>query len=174
MSVVWQDLAIARMMWAGGWMMFPLALLGVWVSYLLILRSLELGWVWSWLRGASSKRPNQQRDSEEIMEVEQTRVRMLLMRVPVLTQTLISSAPLMGLLGTVSGMITTFSALADGALYQPTGGIAGGISQALLTTQLGLGIALPALLWERVLLRWSSRLLGRLERSSSHFSPREA
>lgn len=167
MSGGWESHAIVQMMWSGGWMMGPLALAGLWVSYLLLLRSMELGLVWSSFR----KQPLQRKvDGQEMIEalseIEKVRLRMLLMRSPVLTQTLISSAPLMGLLGTVSGMITTFSALADGALYQPTGGIAGGIAQALLTTQLGLGIALPALLWERLLQRWSSWLLRRVESST--------
>lgn len=51
-------------------------------------------------------------------------------------------APLLGLLGTVMGMIDTFDASA--ALSANTGEqVAGGISQALITTQLGLIIALP-------------------------------
>jgi len=56
---------------------------------------------------------------------------------------LITTAPLMGLLGTVMGMLTTFSGLAV------SGGstvdlIAEGISEALITTQTGLIIAIPA------------------------------
>jgi biopolymer transport protein ExbB len=56
----------------------------------------------------------------------------------------IATAPLLGLLGTVTGMLSTFTALSAG-----TGGdqtmdqIAGGISEALITTQTGLMIALP-------------------------------
>jgi biopolymer transport protein ExbB len=55
-------------------------------------------------------------------------------------------APLLGLLGTVSGMIETFRSLEDMALYSQSGGIAGGISQALFTTQLGLAVAIPGLI----------------------------
>lgn len=57
---------------------------------------------------------------------------------------LISAAPLLGLLGTVWGMISTFQVLA-----LKTGGtsglMAGGISQALITTQFGLMVALPGI-----------------------------
>ncbi|MCK6511392.1 MotA/TolQ/ExbB proton channel family protein [Myxococcota bacterium] len=156
----WESNAILRMMWAGGWMMWPLAFVGVWVLYLLLLRSLELWQVWWWMNRWITEKPRSGGEVERKMALVEWR--MTLMRIPVLTQTLISSAPLMGLLGTVSGMITTFEALADGALHQPSGGIAGGIAQALLTTQLGLSIALPALLWQQLLGRWASRLVYRL------------
>lgn len=55
-------------------------------------------------------------------------------------------APLLGLLGTVIGMIETFESLQNAALFSQSGGIAGGISQALITTQLGLVVAIPGLL----------------------------
>lgn len=62
---------------------------------------------------------------------------------------LVMSAPLLGLLGTVSGMIETFDALGQAALFRQSGGIAGGISEALLTTQVGLFIAIPGTLASR-------------------------
>lgn len=58
----------------------------------------------------------------------------------------VSIAPLLGLLGTVAGMIETFESLGDMTLFAQSGGIAGGISQALLTTQMGLAVAIPGLL----------------------------
>lgn len=64
----------------------------------------------------------------------------------VLIKTLVGVAPLLGLLGTVSGMIETFSSLQDMSLFKQDGGIAAGISQALITTQYGLAVAIPALL----------------------------
>lgn len=54
-------------------------------------------------------------------------------------------ATLLGLLGTVTGMIETFDSLGSGALYSRDGGIAAGIAQALFTTQLGLAVAIPGL-----------------------------
>ncbi len=60
-------------------------------------------------------------------------------------------APLLGLLGTVIGMIETFDSLKDAALFTQGGGIAGGISQALITTQMGLVVAIPGLLIGRKL-----------------------
>ena len=62
-----------------------------------------------------------------------------------------SAAPLLGLLGTVGGMIETFRSLVYMSLFTQSGGVAGGISQALITTQLGLLIAIPGLLASRLL-----------------------
>ena len=58
----------------------------------------------------------------------------------------IRAAPLLGLLGTVLGMIQTFSNLAELQGAVDMTGLAGGIWQALLTTAAGLMLALPALL----------------------------
>lgn len=64
----------------------------------------------------------------------------------VLVKIIVIISPLLGLLGTVVGMIETFDSLASMALFTQTGGIAGGISQALFTTQMGLAVAIPGLL----------------------------
>ena len=58
----------------------------------------------------------------------------------------VTAAPLLGLLGTVIGMLTTFGALATGSGGEKTMAlVAGGISEALITTETGLVIALPGL-----------------------------
>lgn len=66
-------------------------------------------------------------------------------------RTIVAVAPLIGLLGTVVGMIETFDSLASAELFSQSGGIAGGISQALFTTQLGLVVAVPGLIIGRIL-----------------------
>jgi biopolymer transport protein ExbB len=63
----------------------------------------------------------------------------------VLIMTIVITAPLLGLLGTVIGMIETFDSLGNMSLFSQSGGIAGGISQALITTQMGLAVAIPGL-----------------------------
>ena len=63
-------------------------------------------------------------------------------RIPFLA-VLITAAPLLGLLGTVAGMLVTFSGMAAGS-DAPIDTISTGISTALVTTQAGLVIAIPA------------------------------
>ncbi len=57
---------------------------------------------------------------------------------------LAGAAPLAGLLGTVSGMLSTFAGLATSSQAQPIDRISVGISEALITTQAGLLMAIPA------------------------------
>ena len=55
------------------------------------------------------------------------------------------TAPMLGLLGTVSGMIKAFSIIAQGGMGDP-GKLAGSIGEALITTATGLVIAIPAMI----------------------------
>jgi biopolymer transport protein ExbB len=55
-------------------------------------------------------------------------------------------APLLGLLGTVLGMIEAFEALSSGSADSPPDLLAAGISEALMTTAAGLSVAIPAYL----------------------------
>lgn len=66
---------------------------------------------------------------------------------------IVGAAPLAGLLGTVIGMIETFNSLGDMSLFSQSGGIAGGISQALFTTQMGLSVAVPGVIAGKLLER---------------------
>jgi biopolymer transport protein ExbB len=61
----------------------------------------------------------------------------------------VSASPLLGLLGTVTGMLATFGALATGAGGDKTMEmVAGGISEALITTETGLVLALSGLIFQ--------------------------
>lgn len=61
----------------------------------------------------------------------------------------VGAAPLVGLLGTVTGMLSTFGALSAGSGGDKTmGAVASGISEALITTETGLVIALPGLFFQ--------------------------
>lgn len=75
-------------------------------------------------------------------------------------------APLLGLLGTVTGMIHTFQLVTvfgsgDAKL------LSGGISEALITTEFGLGIAIPILLAHAFLTRRVRDIIGALERMAA-------
>lgn len=59
---------------------------------------------------------------------------------------MISAAPLLGLLGTVSGMARTFEGLSSHSGQRSMGDLAGGISEVLVATESGLAVAIPALL----------------------------
>ena len=79
-----------------------------------------------------------------------------------LVAVLAATMPLLGLLGTVMGMIQTFGALTDRGIAD-VDALAGGISQALITTQAGLVIAVPVLLINGYL---GARIRRYLDRSS--------
>jgi biopolymer transport protein ExbB len=59
--------------------------------------------------------------------------------------TLVAAAPLLGLLGTVMGMLQTFFGISTSGGSETAGVVASGISEALVTTQAGLMVALPGL-----------------------------
>lgn len=73
-------------------------------------------------------------------------------------------APLLGLLGTVSGMIETFKLMTIFGAGDPSA-VSGGISEALVTTELGLVVAIPSLLLHALLSRKVKSYYGQLEQS---------
>ena len=158
--------------YAGGWVMLPLVLMTIVLWYALGYRYAVLRSARSrkpvrllldeHLERAQQRKPRsmveaalaqavsrKQRGSQNLrrqlladfwpLETELNRHRVLI-------RTIVTIAPLLGLLGTVGGMIETFDSLQNMDLFSQTGGIAGGISQALITTQFGLTIAIPGLL----------------------------
>ncbi len=77
-----------------------------------------------------------------------------------------SVSPLLGLLGTVVGMIKVFTALMlEGAGNANV--LAGGISQALITTAAGLSVAIPALIFHRFFMRRVDELVISMEQEAS-------
>ncbi len=82
-------------------------------------------------------------------------------------------APLLGLLGTVTGLIETFQAITLFGTGDPKL-MAGGISQALVTTVLGLIVAIPLILIHAGLLGRSRRLIETLDQQSAALVARQA
>ena len=80
-----------------------------------------------------------------------------------------SVAPLLGLLGTVSGMIQTFKLM---TLFGSgdANAVSGGISESLVTTELGLIVAIPALIAHALMSRKSQRYISELESFAVHLS----
>jgi biopolymer transport protein ExbB len=81
--------------------------------------------------------------------------------------TLVASAPLMGLLGTVIGMLGTFSAISAGGGSETVDMVAAGISEALITTQTGLFIALPGIFLILIVRRQKSAIESSIMRLES-------
>jgi biopolymer transport protein ExbB len=78
-------------------------------------------------------------------------------------------APLLGLLGTVTGMINTFNILTIFGTGDPRM-MSGGISEALITTQLGLAVAIPVMLCHHMLERRVDRILSDIEEKGTRFT----
>ena len=85
--------------------------------------------------------------------------------------TIAAISPLLGLLGTVLGMIEVFRVLVEDGIGNPSV-LASGISEALVTTAAGLAVAIPALILHRHLLRKVDDLLVVMERRSTRLVER--
>ena len=83
-----------------------------------------------------------------------------------LLSSLVKSMPLLGLLGTVAGMVDTFTGLSGSSMNS----VSDGISKALLTTQLGLLAALPGVFGIVYLKRKFHRLVLELDRLQFHIN----
>ena len=108
-----------------GWLVYPLVAcaFGIWF-YFLRSRDLFLG-----LRGTEE-------DPERALRSAERHVGLL--------GACTAAAPLLGLLGTVTGMMMTFDAVGMSGVGGDTATrVSGGISSALLTTQIGLVVAIP-------------------------------
>lgn len=122
-----------------------------------VARVLESGIV---LRGSERARMK-----ERMEEVGRREAAELERFTPVLG-TIASISPLLGLLGTVGGMIATFQVIQTQGLGN-VGSLAGGISQALVTTFAGLSVGIPALVANRWVLARVDRLVLDLEEVAS-------
>lgn len=78
------------------------------------------------------------------------------------------AAPLLGLLGTVTGMISTFKLITVFGTGDAAS-LSSGISEALITTEFGLYVAIPALLAQALLTRMAKGKLGEMEQASVAF-----
>lgn len=90
-----------------------------------------------------------------------------------LVKTIVILAPLVGLLGTVMGMIETFDALTSGSMFSQGASISGGISKALFTTELGLVVAVPGLILGKILDKKEERFALEFEQIADTLSAKE-
>lgn len=161
---------------AGGWVMIPLMVLSLMI-YSLATRLLfyfsqrgfhrvsETEWM-GWVKNPSDGKGEvgeiiryTQEDVKSPGEINSRFAEVMSAKIPSIDRrlstlnTLIAAAPLLGLLGTVFGMLMTFKALASGGAGQVTDQMAAGISQALFPPEVGLCVALPGLLLVYVIKR---------------------
>ncbi|MFP4069477.1 MAG: MotA/TolQ/ExbB proton channel family protein [Opitutales bacterium] len=79
-----------------------------------------------------------------------------------------AAAPLLGLLGTVTGMIKTFNLITIFGTGDAKS-LSSGISEALITTELGLIVAIPALIFHGLLARMARQKIGDMEQTAVGF-----
>ena len=79
--------------------------------------------------------------------------------------TIAGVSTLLGLLGTISGMINVFSVISTQTVVNP-GSMAGGISEALITTYAGLSVAIPTIVMYKYLQSRANTLILEMERRS--------
>ena len=80
--------------------------------------------------------------------------------------TIASVSTLLGLLGTIAGMIKIFSVISSESVVNPST-LAGGISEALYTTAAGLSVAIPTLIFYRYISSKSNALVLEMEECST-------
>src|ERR1700682_4035698 len=81
-------------------------------------------------------------------------------------ETVVTGAPLLGLLGTITGMMQSFNVIGASSLVAPTQ-VTAGVAQALIATALGLLVAIFALFSFNFYARMQSQALDRMERLGS-------
>lgn len=82
--------------------------------------------------------------------------------------TIANVATLLGLFGTIAGLIHSFEAVAHADPQQKSAMLAAGISQAMNATMLGLGVAIPCMIAFSFLMNKSNRMVSEIEHAAIH------
>jgi biopolymer transport protein ExbB len=117
------------------------------------------------IRAGLEKAGKSMRSIERAMEKASVYQISLLERGLVVLATVATISPLLGFLGTVSGMIHSFGVIAASATRDPQG-VARGISEALITTAAGLVIAIPIFIAYNFFVNWIGRFTLQMEESA--------
>lgn len=160
----------------GGPVMWCLLCCSVAAGTILLERSVFWGiefvrsWRWQVRSGSAKCRPpaymrvqhfHQSASPEASVGASQQLERIVFQGLPMLN-TIITIAPLFGILGTVLGIIESFDLLHSAGVRNPQA-IIGGVAQALLTTAAGLGVALVAIVGRDIFTLLGERQLHRLQ-----------
>ncbi len=156
--------------------MIPLLMISVWLWSVIILTGLEI-MVWAPGKPNSRSQELSMRTVRLLMEKKMTNSQKINRRIlaGIVTQTtsplrsgvqtiklLSTIAPLLGLLGTVNGMISTFDVVAQFGTGNAKA-LASGISEAMVTTQTGLVVAVPGMIAGLILESKTRKIKERLE-----------
>lgn len=170
----------------GGWLMVPLLAMGVVLWVLLVSRVFELRRGWAGSLGALVDAVSREPDADGVlpraargavaaladphakhprrrMELAIWKSKNDLFRYQRAIEVITMTAPMLGLMGTVAGMVETFDALGQLARVEQASQVAAGISQALITTEFGLFLSIPGVLAGRALDRRALRLSAQLD-----------
>ena len=183
-------LGIVEAVRVGGWIVYPLTLLAV-IALFVILDRAYVFWRFASIPNATATTPGGDVDAMLLALPAQHIVRRILTPLtsnvdkPVwwveaqagalalevqrdmsrglwVLETIVTAAPLLGLLGTIVGMMHAFQLIGAKGLVNPTG-VTGGVAQALVATAIGLVIALVALFAFNYFSRRIDRLVDDLE-----------
>jgi biopolymer transport protein ExbB len=172
----------------GGWVMYPLILVCLWMWFLIGKKAVDIyaftkgdrrfvdlqedigkpdyeaaAWQRYIVDGYLTERTGDRDLNETVIESHRLHMEQYVNKYIGTIALLSSVAPLLGLLGTVSGMVTTFTVIAEFGTGNARA-LASGISEALITTQTGLVVAVPGLFFASFLLRRSNGLIERMHR----------
>lgn len=192
MALLVQTPDIKERIQQGGWIGYIILILGAIGLLIALYRFISL---WRAERGVKKQRKLQQANPKNPLgrilsvynpalaeDVETLGLKLdeaILRETPAIERGLVTLAilaavtPMLGLLGTVSGMIETFQAITLFGTGDPKL-MSGGISQALVTTELGLAVAIPILLIHSSLSSKSNRLIQILDEESAAIVARNA
>ncbi len=159
----------------GGYIMYPITVISVWMWYL-IIKKLNILYHWRKQRMIARTDETQNIMNEfdaqhtcdpeidkrlfhSLIQKRQNELEHHIQTIFVLA----SIAPLFGLLGTVAGMISTFDAISCFGNANARA-LATGIREALITTQIGLIVAVPGLVMGHIIRRSTDNIQMRMER----------
>lgn len=161
----------------GGWVMLPIFLLGLYAWTLLFERFFayrraksrcEWGICERFRRAISQNAPFGKNAARHALEAERHSVEVDFSRSFPSISICAALAPMLGLLGTVSGMVHVFKTIQVFGFGNPVL-LADGISEALLTTQAGLLVAFPLVVANNQLVARIERLKNSADRAASAF-----
>jgi len=111
---------------------------------------------------AAEQRQASRTQIEDLAESGYIKVRAQLVQHLWVLDTIVTAAPLLGLVGTIFGIIDTFSALASSGISDPSA-VSAGIGIALYAAALGIGVALYALIFYNVFLNRVERISDKIK-----------